>query len=263
MVGGLTQVKEDWGTFPKNLALDRPVLVFDNRGIGESYIPRSASEHLAYGPYTMEQMAEDVLCLASHLGWNRFHLLGISMGGMIAQRTAILGPTRIDKLVLLCTTADGTPERGNEFLQNLLSITGDNLPDKQEALHRMMVCLYNEEWIASNPEHFEQILKEYPRHQRGSRAIMAQMRGIAEHHITEDELRSITQPTLMIHGVDDAVLSVRKGQHIAQYIPDITFHELPATGHQLIDIAEKYLFERISAFLNNGRRQVQRSISRL
>ena len=76
MVMGLSGVKEDWAPLAEALAKNRPVLVFDNRGIGESEIPE--------GPYTIQEMAEDTLALIQHLGWSTVQLMGISMGGMIA-----------------------------------------------------------------------------------------------------------------------------------------------------------------------------------
>ncbi|KAF9443632.1 alpha/beta-hydrolase [Macrolepiota fuliginosa MF-IS2] len=80
------------------------VLVFDNRGVGNSGYPR--------GPYSTSEMAEDVVCLLDHVGWTNereVHVVGISLGGMIAQELALRIPERIGSLVLAVTTPGGRP----------------------------------------------------------------------------------------------------------------------------------------------------------
>ena len=75
------------------------VVIFDNRGIGGSDKPA--------GPYSMGMMAGDTIGLMDFLGIDRAHLLGMSMGGMVAQHIAIDHPQRVDKLILCSTSADG------------------------------------------------------------------------------------------------------------------------------------------------------------
>ena len=76
--------------------------LFDNRGIGESDKPE--------GPYTAAQMAGDALQVLDEAGIERAHVLGASLGGMIAQELAVAAPERVDRLVLCCTTP-GRAER--------------------------------------------------------------------------------------------------------------------------------------------------------
>ncbi|KAF9563373.1 alpha/beta-hydrolase [Agrocybe pediades] len=92
---------------------DYTALVFDNRGVGNSGYPR--------GPYTTSGMAEDVICLLDYLGWTGerdLTIVGISMGGMIAQELAYRIPTRISSMVLAVTTP------GGHFWQNLPPLKG-------------------------------------------------------------------------------------------------------------------------------------------
>ncbi|MGI8825054.1 MAG: alpha/beta fold hydrolase [Chloroflexota bacterium] len=70
-------------------------LIYDNRGVGRSDIPP--------GPYTHEQNAGDLEALLDHLGWERTHVLGVSMGGFIAQQFAVSYLDRVDRLVLVAT----------------------------------------------------------------------------------------------------------------------------------------------------------------
>ena len=73
------------------------VIAFDNRGAGRSSGPP--------GPYTTRQMADDAAALLDHLGIDRAHVIGQSMGGMIAQELALGDPERVDRLVLYSTVA--------------------------------------------------------------------------------------------------------------------------------------------------------------
>jgi 3-oxoadipate enol-lactonase len=77
------------------LAAGYRVLRFDNRGIGESSKPA--------GPYTTELFAQDAKALVDHLGITNFHLMGVSMGGMIAQEYALAFPRDLRSLTLACT----------------------------------------------------------------------------------------------------------------------------------------------------------------
>jgi pimeloyl-ACP methyl ester carboxylesterase len=72
---------------------------FDNRGVHRSSAPP--------GPYTTELMARDALLLADDIGWQSFHLVGVSMGGMISQHIGILAPQRVLSLSLIATRAVG------------------------------------------------------------------------------------------------------------------------------------------------------------
>ena len=73
------------------------VLAADQRGLGRTSLPRA--------PYDMADLAADAVALTDHLGWERFSVLGISFGGMVAQELAVTVPGRIERLALLCTSS--------------------------------------------------------------------------------------------------------------------------------------------------------------
>lgn len=76
-------------------------VTFDNRGVGKSDKPA--------GPYSIKMMADETLGLMDHLGIERAHVLGVSLGGMIAQELAASHPERVDRVVLGCTFAKAGP----------------------------------------------------------------------------------------------------------------------------------------------------------
>ncbi len=99
MILGLGQDIETWGFQIPELSKHLKLIVLDNRDSGKS---SRCSEN-----YTTETMAQDILGLMDHLGIENAHLLGTSMGGMIAQHVALMAPERIDSLILAGTTSWG------------------------------------------------------------------------------------------------------------------------------------------------------------
>ncbi|KAI0933150.1 hypothetical protein AcV7_004707 [Taiwanofungus camphoratus] len=93
------------------------IVVFDNRGVGNSGVPR--------GPYTTSGMAEDVVALLDYIGWTAerdLHIVGISLGGMIALELADKIPNRIVSLSLAVTRANRTPKSSLPSLKGIFSL---------------------------------------------------------------------------------------------------------------------------------------------
>lgn len=102
-----------------DLSKEFRVLAFDNRGAGRTVTPDE-------GEFTMELLADDTVALMDTLGVEKAHIVGMSMGGMIAQELALKYPEKVDKLVLGCTNCGGEqsvpPSR--EVLQTMMDRSG-------------------------------------------------------------------------------------------------------------------------------------------
>src|SRR5205814_6195516 len=96
LLQGLGYTREGWGPLRERLAHRFRVLSYDNRGIGESEIPP--------GPYTVDELAGDALQVLDEAGVQRAHVIGASLGGMVAQLVAAEHPDRVHRLVLVGTT---------------------------------------------------------------------------------------------------------------------------------------------------------------
>jgi len=108
MVNGLADEKESWGyQTPDLLAAGYRVLTFDNRGVGKTSMPP--------GPYTTRQFADDTKALVDHLGLSGCHMVGTSMGGMIAQEYALAYSADLKSLTLSSTYAAPGPFCGRMF----------------------------------------------------------------------------------------------------------------------------------------------------
>lgn len=97
----------------------RPILVFDNRGVGQSACPN--------GPYSIAMLAQDVITIMNHCKLAKVDLLGFSMGGCIAQTVAIELPERVRRLVLVGTSHGGREALIGEKFQSLLALVRSNL----------------------------------------------------------------------------------------------------------------------------------------
>jgi len=99
LIHGLGYARWGWEPVVEPLARSFEVILFDNRGIGESDAPP--------GPYTAAELAADAAQVLDEAGVQRAHVLGTSLGGMVAQELALAAPERVERLVLACTTAGG------------------------------------------------------------------------------------------------------------------------------------------------------------
>ena len=116
LIMGLGLSSEAWLGLPERLAPTRFVLTFDNRGCGESDLPRA--------PYTMAALADDALAVLDAAGLAKADVFGVSMGGMIAQHLALRHAARVRRLALGCTIPSFTRQHhpGPSILVELLRV---------------------------------------------------------------------------------------------------------------------------------------------
>ncbi|PVI04039.1 alpha/beta-hydrolase [Periconia macrospinosa] len=156
---GLGGMKYAWQRHIKDLAHKQPdrysLLVFDNRGIGESDKP--------FFRYSTSEMAKDTVEVFDHLGWTKkrqLHVVGISMGGMIAQEVAALIPERICTLSLVSTASQIF--RTNGFVQNLANRVNLFLPKSLDTqIANVKTNLYTEAWLKA-PDTLEHVVQPFP-----------------------------------------------------------------------------------------------------
>lgn len=249
MIQGLGSPRIGW--FFQKLAFRRyfRVIMLDNRGVGESDKPA--------GSYTVRDMADDVLGVMDHLGLDRAHIMGASMGGMIAQEIAINYPDRVDKLVLSCTTSGVNDTASRMEQQKVLGLGDgsaeadlDNL-DWQEMgrVMRSIVGLSFNRWFARL--FFIPVSKIYFRSGRVIRGIIGQLRAVADHNTT-DRLSQIKAPTLVIVGTEDKILSPVSSEIIAENIPNAKLVKIVGGSHSFFIERMKEFNEEVLSFLSNG-----------
>ncbi|KAG8738973.1 hypothetical protein FRC10_006305 [Ceratobasidium sp. 414] len=261
------------------------VLVFDNRGVGNSGAPR--------GPYTTSGMAEDVIVLLDHIGWTeqrRIHVVGVSMGGMVAQELATRIPARIASMVLSVTSAGGhvwnnlPPVSDPVFIMGPRALTQRQVEggfDAHEAslgvsyvpltftkdpavkVRMIMDMVFPLSWLAepssadptiTNREaqtrlYMIRILATTPQTLVGT---LSQMAAGLTHHVSADRLRQIAKdiPKIVLAtGDEDNLVSPRCSEWIKECMgPQVELEKWEHTGHALhIQRPERFnaLVERV------------------
>lgn len=207
LVNGLADDLETWAfQLDDLLAAGHRVLRFDNRGVGGSSAPA--------GPYTTKLFAEDTKALVDELGLRDFHLVGVSMGGMIAQEYAIAYGGDLRSLTLACTYAAPGP-----FCSRMFSMWADLAPQLGVPFVMRDVTL----WAFTVPffEEREEELKEFEAGMaelpQPLEAYLAQLSSIQTHDAS-DRLDRITAPTLVVAGEEDILIPVRLSRRLHEGI---------------------------------------------
>jgi 3-oxoadipate enol-lactonase len=222
MIMGMSGTSLSWGEpFLGELRSSFDTIVYDHRGVG-------ASTRLD-GPVTIREMAADAAGLLDALELDSAHVLGISMGGMIAQELALAAPERIRTLALGCTYCggEGSSLAAPEALQRLSEAMMSG--DRERAL-RASWEINVSPTMAADADAYARFVRIAMRRAVSVPVIMAQMQACAAHD-TNARLGRLTMPTLVIHGTDDRLLPVENGHLIAARIPGARLEIFDDVGH--------------------------------
>lgn len=218
MIMGLGYSLEMWGRVAPALAEHYRVIVFDNRGVGRSDVPP--------GPYTIAGMAADAEAVLRAAGLERAHVLGVSMGGMIAQEFALAYPERVHSLVLGCT-AFGGPHAVSASPAVIGILFARATMDAEDAIRAMVPHIYD----AGTPrERIEEDLAMRRRTLPTAEGYLAQVQAVMSWS-SYDRLPQIKAPTLVIHGETDELVPVENGRLIAERIAGAELVLLPSASH--------------------------------
>lgn len=220
LIQGLGYARWGWEPVADGLAERFEVVLLDNRGIGESDAPA--------GPYSVGEMAADVLGVLDDAGHDRAHVVGTSLGGMIAQELALTSPERVDRLVLVCTTPGG-PDAAPMPAQTAELIAGAPTLEPLVALRRFV-----ENALAPDPraEIVEHILAHRLRTAQPVEAWSAQAAAGATFDAWE-RLPALAAPTLVVHGTEDVVVDPANASLLVERIPGARLEWFDGCGHLL------------------------------
>jgi 3-oxoadipate enol-lactonase len=225
LIQGVGAIGNAWRPQVEALSQHYSVITFDNRGIGASTITQ--------GCLTIEGMAEDALTILNAEGINRCHVVGHSMGGLIAAQLALMWPRRVKSLALLCTFPDGKsgssltrdtfftglrtrigsrPMRRKAFLSLVLSRAGMD-DAARPALEATMTELFGRD-LADQPP-----------------IIMRQLRAMARYDAMW-RLRCLGSiRTLVMSGDQDRIAKPEYGRALAAAIPGAAYVEIAHAAH--------------------------------
>jgi len=196
----------------------------DNRDVG-------LSSKVEEG-YTLADMADDVLAVLDAEGIDRAHVMGLSMGGMIAQRLAIDHPDRLITMTSVMSRT-GEPGFGDSTPEALAFLTAAPAASRQEYIdnHVAAIGVYGStpEWI-DDDETRARAAAAYDRcfHPAG---VARQMDAAMRDGSRDEGLRAVTVPTLVMHGSRDTLIQPSGGRHTAEVVPDARYVEIEGMGH--------------------------------
>jgi pimeloyl-ACP methyl ester carboxylesterase len=231
-INGMSGTLLSWGEpFLAPLRESFEVIVYDHRGVGES--SRMEAPAVQEDPIiTIAELARDAAGLLDALGLDSAHVLGISMGGMVAQELALAGragANRVRTLTLGCTYCGGegatfaTPAVLQRLVESLRS------GDRELALRTgWEICVAPP--VRDDPELYATYRAIALTRRAPQATIMAQMQAIAAHD-TSTRLSELELPTLIVHGTADELIPVQNAHAIAGHMPAARLELLDGAGH--------------------------------
>jgi 3-oxoadipate enol-lactonase len=224
MIMGRSGTYAHWEpTFLADLQRDFETIVYDHRGVG-------ASSRLQEGTgLTIRQMAQDASGLLSALAIDSAHVLGISMGGMIAQELALAEPERIRTLALGCTYCGGpgSAHTSPAVVERVLAAVQSG--DRERVIRASWEANVSPTFAAD--EDAWQRFRAIGMSRRVALPVIAAQTQACIQHDTSTRLGEIALPTLVIHGTVDEILPVVNGHMIAELIPHAHFELFEDVGH--------------------------------
>jgi 3-oxoadipate enol-lactonase len=219
LINGLADDVESWGfQVPDFVDAGYRVLTIDNRGIGKSDAPE--------GPYTSRMLADDAKAVVDQLGITGFHLMGVSMGGMISQEYALAYPADLKSATFACTYAAPGP-----FCSRMFAMWADMAPRLGVPFVMRDVTL----WAFTVPffTEREDELKEF---EEGMAALpmpveayLSQL-NVIQTHDTRDRIGSLTVPCMVLAGEEDILIPTRLSKELHDLIPGAQWRTVPG-GH--------------------------------
>jgi enoyl-CoA hydratase/carnithine racemase/pimeloyl-ACP methyl ester carboxylesterase len=228
MIMGLGGSSRAWWRLVPHVTAAHRALLFDNRGTGDS--------DRVTGVMTLERMAGDAIAVLDAAGVGEAHIVGISMGGMIAQQLALSHRDRVASLSLLCTSPggrDGAPPWRLLASSALRPFVG---PAGTFGLAAPM--LYGARAREEMEDRLAEDLAHRAQEETPALTAWAQMAGIARWNVRDRLAELAGIPTLVVHGEDDALVPFARGEALARGIPGARLVALPACGHLLTTEAE-------------------------
>ncbi|HEX4720182.1 MAG TPA: alpha/beta fold hydrolase [Thermoleophilaceae bacterium] len=196
---------------------------FDNRDVGQS--------SLATDDYSTADMAQDVLALADHLELDTFHLLGVSLGGMVSQHVALAAPERVRSLTLAVT--HGGVQQAGRLRGRLLGSYARHLPLEDRVDNLLYLC-YTEAFFENEQAYqfMRNALLDNPYPQPPE--AFARQAAAGAHHDLRDRLGELDLPVHVIGAERDLMIPVWKSEELAALIPGAKLTIIDRQGHGVL-----------------------------
>ena len=243
LITGFASAQSLWYSQVRAFSRDYRVVTFDNRGFGKSDKPP--------GPYSTKMLAGDTIALMDCLGIEKAHILGGSMGGMVAQEMAIDHPQRVNKLVLSSTSAGGQSLRDMLFDLIEAATPGWNRSRADLAsanLQELMVAMASRSFNGKLYQVFIMPLVKLQARLGRVKVPVGQLEAMLSHNALE-RLDRIQTPTLVLTGSEDRVMPPHSSEVLASRIKGAKLVVIEGGAHAL---AAGPLNKEVRGFLGSG-----------
>lgn len=221
------------------LSQEYTVIAFDNRGTGRSDKPDSE--------YTVSLLASDAYELLRALGITQAHVLGISLGGFIAQQLALDHPEIVKKLIL-CSTSFGGPHMvlpTGEVLQFMAFGAG------KETFQRGLELAFSPGYLENHAAKVARLTAPMRRNPQPRYAYLRQFMAPVNFN-SEEQLHKITVPVLVLAGEEDQVVPAENSRRLAAKLPHAQLVIFPKAGHLFLVEQSEKVNRVILDFLQGG-----------
>ena len=251
LLTGLGASRLGWWKQIEPFSKTHRVIAMDNCDAGDSA--------LGTGPYTIADLADHAAGVIGNLKLGPTHVVGISMGGFIAQELALRHPALVARLILVSTSAGGTshvrpaPEIGGL----LRRVEGEDLAERARRIASMIT---GPAWQREHPADLDRIVSNGAAKPMSPESYQRQL-DAAQRHQTADRLAQIRIPTLIIHGDFDPLIPYGNGQYLGAHIEGARLSTYVGVGHlPPIEATERFNRE-VAEFLGGARMDGGRSVA--
>ncbi|MGY5864390.1 MAG: alpha/beta hydrolase [Candidatus Thorarchaeota archaeon] len=230
LIGGWASYRWIWFRQVPTLKEKYRCIVFDNRGAGRSSKPDY--------PYTMEMLAADTVGLLDALDIENAHILGISMGGLVAQQIAISYPEKVRSLILVSTHFGGTNQipMDDRTMALLVALPTETI-SKEQAREMRYQAIFGSQFLKNNKAVMEQIDVWLEKHPTPLFAQIHQSSATTAFD-SESDLKKIKANTLILHGENDRAVPTKNGELLTERISNSRLKIIEGASHFVI--IEKY-----------------------
>ena len=207
------------------------VIRFDNRDVGLSTSFAGAPVDASGAAYRLTDMADDAIAVLDACGVEQAHVMGLSMGGMIVQTLAIEHPERLLSMTSVMSTT-GEPEYMKSSPEAYAVLTGPPATDRESYVANQIAGLR----VFGSPAYADEARWRAAAEQSYDRSFTPdgtrrQFMAVGASGSRADGLRSVTTPTLVIHGSADTLIDPIGGRRTAELVPGARFELIDGMGH--------------------------------
>jgi acetyl esterase/lipase/alpha-beta hydrolase superfamily lysophospholipase len=229
-ISGTSQTKDAWEpTLLSQLAAtNHTVIVFDNRGMGETTVGTK--------PFSIEQFANDTAGLLDALQIEKADVFGASLGSFIAQELTLNYPQKVHRLILHATYCGGNEAlyASGQAAETIMILSSPQVLQNMTAEQQAMILaqiMFPPEWLEEHPEILNAVIQLAPVRSASPEIIQQQGLASATWKGSCDRLANITQTTLLIVGDQDLLTPAANSVMMSQRIPDSWLVIIEGTGH--------------------------------